>query len=572
MVELARLAGAHAITKQEAVIIYIFAGGLILPQIFVTLVFNSWFRESSVALAFGLGGDVAPPWFSPLPETGVFEMRTFFHSAWMMPLLVSLAGATANLLGSISLGIFFKDMFLEVERLPFPVQAMEVEGISVLTERHAEKVQALSIAAIFGFIWGFFVYTMRFISTSFKITLPLVPIPWIDFNKLIELVFPGASFGISTDIQSFTFGFILPLYIGVGTFIGSFIVYFLGNWMSVSYNLYLSPWWSPGMDIALSLQRSIMFLWAGPLIGIAIAVGLMPLLLNPRNLISLIRSKRKMRHISFVWLLVYLATASVSTALIYILAPDFPIWVSAVMNFLMPIIVTLVGTRILGITGQWFDPATSYLNELAVYSSGYSGINAWFTLWNFSWASYMNGAGWIARFFICDRTKTSISSAIKAFLLIIPLTYLVSFAFTQLFWSVSKIPSELFPGAQIFWPITATYRGYWASRPEGMFSPLLIVGGFVVAALGSAIPLVLKFVPVGLPLAIASGALMNIPWSTGILIGNLIALVTRKIIGSARFNEYKLIISAGLVMGQGVAVVIGICIALVIGSMWSMPY
>ena len=88
----------------------------------------------------------------------------------------------------------------------------------------------------------------------------------------------------------------------------------------------------------------------------------------------------------------------------------------------------------------------------------------------------------------------------------------------------------------------------------------------------SILPVLVSTIPMALPISIAAGMAVNIPSALAMLVGSAIAQVATRIFGKSRFNEYKLILVAGLGMGQGIAVVIGVCIALVFGSMWVLPY
>jgi len=572
MTQIAIMTGSR-LTKQESTLIYSFAGGLFIGPIFINRIFSLWFRTSYITAAFGLVEEMIPSWFAPPLATGVWESRTFLSPSWTIPVLIPVTMTVVLGLGSISLGLFAKKIFIEVENLPFPVEKMQAEGILVLVEQSQRKMEVMSMAAVVGSIVGFVVYTLRFIATALELSIPLVPIPWIDYNLSIEKIFPGASFGIATDIFSYAVGFILPFYVVASTFAGSFAVYFIGNWLSATKGLSLGPWWTPGMDIATILQRSIMYVWALPILGIALAAGIIPLLAQPRILrqaFGSFGSKKPSSAFPMLTLLPYLGASLFSTILIYVLAPDFPIAVAGLMNMGFPLVLTLISVRIRAVTGQAFSPGN--VNELVVYASGYSGTNAWFTIHNNSWASQMSGFTWSSRFFVAKETETSIRSLIGTFLITLPIVIGISFIFTQLFWSLAKIPSELFPGANIFWPIQATYIGLWTSRPPGLFNPTLILAGFAVMTLISILPVFVSAIPTGLPIAIAAGATLNMPSAFAMLIGSIAAALTSRIYGEKRFNEYKLIIVAGLGMGQGIAVVIGVCIALVAGSMWVLPY
>ncbi len=578
LAELFRLTGG-SLTIHEGIIIFIWAAGWFLPPLFVQRIQALWFRTAPVAYAFGLGGNAAPWWFAPFLDTGVWEARTFLHPAWIIPLLLPIIASTVTGFSSLGLGLLARQLYIETEQLPFPMQEMSVQAVETLVKRDKERLHILSLAALFGFIWGFVVFTLRFISVGFKIPLPLVPVPWADWNIYVEPTFPGASMGFATDITYLALGFILPVNVAIGMFIGSFSIYFVGNCLSVQYNLSMYRWWEPGMNIALSLQRSILYMWALPLIGIGLAAGLTPVFLRYKiaaEAFSAIfkrkpEAKRRFPEEFPAWMmfLPYILGAVYSTVLIAYLAPGFPIWIAATANFTLPLLLTVVSTRIVGTTGHFFVPPN--FNETLIYLSGYPEADAWFTSWNWSWQSYTAGDGWCTQIYMLMRTGTSLRSSIKTWLAILPLLILFMFLITEFFWRIAKIPSELYPGANIFWPIQATYWGLWTTRPPGLFQPQLLVGSFLVMAAISIICEFIKFIPPGSAVSLAAGAVMPTPMAFPILIGVVIGKILSLVFPPIA-EKYKFTVGAGLIVGQGTAIIIGVCIALISGSMWVLPY
>jgi len=579
LVEIAALFGS-SFTKHEAILVFSFATfGFVHVQQFVNLIYAEWLRVSPIAKGFGFAEKI-PSFYSPPLETGVWEARTFFHESWLLPILIPVTTFSLGVFLSIALGLFGREIYIEAESLPFPVQEMTAQAVITLTERkEPRKIQLMSLCVVVGFIYGFLVYTSRFITSAMQWNLPWqIPIPWIDMNMYIQQSFPGASFGIATDINFFSLGLFLPTIVNIGVFLGSFAIYFLGSWLSVSYNLSPVKWWVPNMNIQLALQRSIMYFWAPILIGISIAAGLVPLFSRPQVLFHIFNVLRKKpstkerkfpEEFSVLWIILPVLFASLySILLTYYLAPDFPIWVIAVLNFLMPILLTIIGGRLSGEAGISFTP--QYINETAILASGYKGTDAWFTLWAGSWTSLRTGEMWCSLFRALDLTNTSMRSMILGRLIQLPIAIILSFIFVQLFWSLSPIPSVLYPGTQIFWPIQATYQGLWLTRPPELFRIEWIVGSFT----GMAIIHLLfsRFFPTALPVSIAAGCGTPIPYAVSQLIGGIVGLVVSIITGKEFYNSHKQIIAAGLTMGEGISIVFGVCFLLIVKSMWVMPY
>ncbi len=581
MIEIVRLSG-KPLTKQEAVIIYCFSTMPIAAAL--NLVYKEWFRTSSITQMFG-NLEKIPWWYSPPLETGVWEQRTFFHPSWIIPIFLPLCAFFISGLASYALGHLAKDIFIETENLPFPIQCMTANTIITLTKREEKRLRIFVICLLIGFIYGFGVYTLRFIQNAFKVSIiPPVPIPWIDYNYIIQFFFPGASLGIATDILFICIGLILPLKTIFLIFIGSFITYFLGNWLSVAYNLIdidpLSPgvqsWWTPGMSVTLCLQRSTLYLWACPLIGAGLSAGLMPLILNPSTLKkslymflkkdSIVRRKIPETMSLKIILLLFSVAIIYSILSIAFLAPDFPIWIIILIDIFLPILLTLISTRMIGETGMGIGLPN--INEAIITLSGYGGTNVWFTLWSGLWMDMVNGAQWCSRFKLAQLTETSVWSMLKAWLISTPIALLLSLFYVQLLWNIAPIPSALYPGVGIFWPVRATFQNIWLSRPPKIFNPIWISYGFIAIA---ALSVITKFINISvIPLVVGMGT--AIPMTITELIGVFIGYLVSRFWGKDRFNTYKQIMAGGLIVGESIAVVIGCTISLIANSAWISPF
>ncbi|MEM2914965.1 MAG: hypothetical protein QXH91_06165, partial [Candidatus Bathyarchaeia archaeon] len=129
-VELSKLSGSR-ITKQEAFFILSFATVASLTGL--NLIYWAWFRQSEFAVKFGIV-DLIPDWVAPPPSANILSLRTFFHPSWILPLTVSTLSAFFAFALSLGLGLFAREVFIEVERLPFPMQQMSGQALEVLTE------------------------------------------------------------------------------------------------------------------------------------------------------------------------------------------------------------------------------------------------------------------------------------------------------------------------------------------------------------------------------------------------------------------------------------------------------
>jgi hypothetical protein len=595
-VEIARLSG-RKVSKQEACMILILTGAeMVYP---LGHVYNAWYRECPIARMFGIS-EYVPNWVAPDPRFRIMELRTFFHQAWIWdpvtnkpgPITISILSTVFFGLLSFGLALWSREIFLEAERLPFPMEQLSSVTIVTLTGERKKPLYFLAVSAVIGFAWGFIVYALPFLTqaTSGR-SVTLVPVPWYDFSDIVQRFAPGAILGFSTDISPIASGLILPLPTIIGVAIGSFATWFFGNWLiNMNWEAWGLPdanpdvpgvqsWWEPGMNIQLMWQRSILYFWMSTLVGVALAVGLAPIMRRPKviykSLVSAFKpasgEKRFTDPISFtkVTLPMILVGLIGGVALFIYLVPDFVAfapWYIPVM-VTMPFITTLIGARMRGETGVVYTPEGSIMN-LLYYASGYKGVDVWFAP-DILGAS---GHGRLQWFKIAELTETKSSDLILAYWLLLPVALLVGYLYVQLFWWLAPIPSGRYPGAAIYWDISATMRSLWIKGREvpGLFAIDRLFAAFII---GSALSVAFDYLhsPISF-VAIGSG--MNtltpvvLPW----LIGGLIAYIFRRRMGDKWWDEYKMVLAGGLVVGEGLAVTLAVSFSLIAVSIWGLPY
>ncbi len=586
-VELGKLSGRR-ITKQEAFMILIITGA----EMFIPLgmVYNAWYRASPIAKMFDIGRYV-PEWVAPAEETGILELRTFLHPAWVLPLSVSLASVLIFGMLRFGLGLFAREAFIEVERLPFPLQQVSASALTVITGREKRPLEVLAVFSLVGFGYGFLLYAFPYVLQSYTGRyVQFIPIPWVDLNAHVEPSFPGACLGIATDLGPIVSGFVLPFSTVIGIFIGSFSIWFFGNWLSVRYNLVdidpIKPgpqsWWVPGMSIQLAWQRSLLYFWATITIGALLAVGIAPILRRPRffkdafsSLLG-VRRKGRGRHIepidlTRVTLPLMLVGLVGGMALFVALVPDFVLsnlWILILM-IIIPFVTTIVGARTIGEAGV--TPPGAFINNIQnilYYVSGYQGVDVWFA------PNMMNqqGYGYLSWFKIAELTETKSKSIIKMYWLLLPIAILVGYAYVQMFWAMAPIPSGRYPGATIYWDIQATMQSLWIKgrTVPGLFRTERIPYA-LIAGIGLYFLLDLLHCPVSY-VALGAGISMITPVAVTMLVGAIMAKIIAQIQGKEWWNKHKLIVAAGLLVGEGLSVIIAVSVALIINSIWALPW
>lgn len=565
--EVFRLSG-KPLTKQETFILYAVSGlsgaGIVG---WIGHIYALWYRASPYVNLFGITG--IPDWFAPPPTSPVHYLRTFFHPDWIAPIsLITGLSLIGEGIGLIT-GFIMRQLFIETERLPFPMADPSAEAMLTLSEREKSKINIFAIATFISLAYSLLVYFLPMMTLAlFKQAFTVLPIPWIDLTYWFDKVLPGTQFGIATDLLAIALGFLLPSEVVISSFLGSFAIYFVGNYFLVRQGLFVD--YLPGaMSIQDLWQRSMLCFWASPNIGLAIAAGIIPIVTRPKvfygAFLSLIKMRKTIKEAtglsSWFILLSYFA-ATFSVALIaHMLVPDFPFWIFIFMSVVWSFFGTLISTRSIGITGMPLD--VPYIREELIMSSGYTAVDVWFLPGLYTTA----GANWCQSFKICELLDTPPSELVKAYVYSFPVAWLVSFLYVQLFWRLSPIPSAVYPYTIIYWPINAINSSLWISRSVTIFNPQLILGGVIVGGALYAATSTLH-IPFSL-IGFASGAAAPIPGSFSLLIGYIIGRIFAIKFGRIWWNKNRAVIVAGLTMGEGLAIGLGAAISMTAKAMLS---
>jgi len=561
--ELVRL-GGRPLTKQEGTIIFLVTGitGICLYP--VQFLYALYFKNSPIASSFGIK-DLIPAWYAP-PSSEFFRLhRSFLHPEWTLPIIVSLSYLIFGLLADLALGLFARELFIVQEKLEFPLQRAAADAVITLTERSPIRLRIFMLSSFVSLIYSIMLYALPFITQSIGFSFSILPIPWVDYNPYLHMIVPGASFGISTDILLITTGFIVPFNVCVSMFIGSFTLYFIGNYLLVNFGLtQFAQEWRPGMTTTMSWERSLLYAWFIPSIGFAAAVGILPLIRHPTVILNTFRRLRGTKGgSSYLYriFILFLAGALGSSILSWWLVPGFPFWIFVLLSVGWSFILALITGRAIGVTGLSIN--VPYVREFSYIFSGYKGIDIWLV------SPYIgSGTGWLTQLKVVELCDTSPSSYIKAWLLAYPIALGLSFFYTEQFWRIAPIPSSVYPGTLIFWPTEANIQAIWLTRNIQIFQPALILYSFGIA---SVLYLLVDFFHLPLStIGVVSGLYTPIPTAVTILIGALAGKILER---KLRFwRQYRVTVVAGMSMGQSVALVLGGAIAMIVRSMWTTPY
>ncbi len=598
--ELASTFGSK-INKHELYVIYMMAGTAALNVPFLDLVFRGYFLSSPITRMFIDPftklplPEIVPSWWAPPYNSNIWRQRTFLSSEWLLPVVITyLQGVVFLITQEIALTFICAQLYIEEEKLPFPLASIDYEMITTLSERRPDKLRIFMATATIGITYGIIVYSLPMVVPSVQ---RIIPVPWLDLTTgpyAIESILPGAALGLSTDLLPYLGGFLIPLSTVASITIGSVSIWLFGNWITRTYLAQLFPLWTSewmqGMNLALVYERSYLNVWISPFIGFGIAFAAISLIKHHQSLIRTFRNlirlssnpdllrKRGLLPLKYLIALFLFGTIG-SNLVLYMLLPDFPIWISLLLSLVAGPIYALMAARSVGETG--YSISIPYLWQGAVLLSGYSGVQAWFVYPAFSGVSSYPvaggtsaSAGWTQAIKVAYDTGTKPLSFFKAYGIAILCYSIFSLLFVSFFWSMSPIPSSTYPYTLIQWPIQALTLGTWYSRNIAI-QPQIIGGSFaVIVVLGIVSEFLLRFTSIPFSLVGFLAGTSTLPaYSIPLLIGALMSkFVFQRFIGKEWWEKYRAVIVAGLACGEGLAIGLA-CALLMIGkTVWIKPF
>lgn len=574
--ELCAMFGKH-LSKQEATVIFLLSGmgwSMAGAPFFIERIYRIYYAQSEIAALFGLS-DKIPYWWAPL-SSEAWLSRTFLHPSWITPLLISIAMLILGEAVNISMGLIMREIFVKSMRLPFPMQEISATGITTIAERPEEKMKVLVIGALIAMIYVVALYGSPIISEVLGYPAGEPPIPWADFSPGIQRFIPGASFGVATDILVVVSGFILPFNVVLSVFIGSIILYLIANPLLVNLNLTgFAKEYFHGMNVSQIMYRSYLYAWAGPMIGVSLAAGLVPLYLRRRAIIDGFKALSKAGgKLSRLWMLlgIWMASSILSVAIAYSLVPLGIIYLAIMltMSLAWSFVWTMISTYSVGITGIDLSPPGTILPIIKYSYLSVSGIHS-YDAWFIDPIMGTGGSGWCSSFYIVDRCATDVRSYIKTFLVLLPVIFIAGFVYVQIFWSMAPIPSVMFRYTAIFWPIRAVNESLWITgRMFQAFDPTWIAGAALLT-LGAGVIIHILKLPVSI-IAIAAGLGTAIPTAVTMFIGAILGKIIEWRIGSRVWGENKMVLAAGISIGSALMLTLLSVISMMARSMWVMPY
>jgi len=488
---------------------------------FVNFIRNMYFATNPITKEFGISQYI-PSWWAPPYEISnrLLRERTFFDPALLLPIGISLTSTTLMILSDICLGIVGYSIYVRAEKLDFPSYSAAAETLIEITEK-GESYRIVLISILAGIIYNIASFWPAFITGN--PVLQVIPRGLIDLTSLIETSFPGATFGITTDVYPILTGFLMPIPVTAAMFTGAFSMYFVGNHIATKMNLWPPEFsWKPGLGMSQLTLHSQLYFWFSLSMGLAFAALLLPLASRPKFIINAFKSMRKageMKGSYNVYLAfgLFLAAALTATVMTYILVPGFPWWITLFFTVGWSIFSSLISAYSVGVTFGGFG--VPYLKESTIYFSGYRNMDIWFAPIMIS----TGGPFFAGSFKQADMCQVDRSEVIRTYIIVTVLGITMSLVCVQMLWSASPIPGPAYAYTVTGWPSETMawarwFRWLWTGH---LFHPDLIIGGFIAGSIIYLITSYLFHAP-HILISLLAGIFLPPPFITGSIAAGLV--------------------------------------------------
>ncbi|HEY3282698.1 MAG TPA: peptide transporter [Armatimonadota bacterium] len=427
-------------------------------------IWQVYFRGSAAAQAMGLTKDFDRlHWLIPPSTSQALIDRTFMHSDWTIPIVLLVVGTVLGWANSFGLGYVLFRVTSDLERLPFPMAAVNSGGATALAEagnkEESWRWRLFSIGSMVGIIFGFFhIGIPIFTGAVMMQPVQIIPIPFLDLNQSTESFLPAAMMGIDLSLGPILAGFVLPFPLVVGSATAQILSQVIAA--PALYHAGMMPMWKPGMSTLYTRLATGLNFWMSFTIGTGIAVGVIGVVLVVKSVMAgmrqghgrfkLLDPPEGRGDIPISWALGLWAVSTIlGIWLTHTLVPNFSLIILLAFGFLYTPIISYVSARMMGLASQ--PLAFPFVREATIVRSGYQGLDIWYA--PFPMADH---GGMAQGFRELELTRTKITSVIKQWWFTAPLMMVASFVFWSFFWKTSNIPSAQFPYAQKFWPLIAT--------------------------------------------------------------------------------------------------------------------
>ncbi len=586
---------AHRFLNRAEIFVLFFMAGSIVAMPFQGLLWNQYFVRSDPASAFGIAKDL-PRWFAPPPESASYAKRTFFHPDWLPVIGLIIFGTFFSQLSNMILGYGLFRVTSDVERLPFPMAPIGVQGVLALAEdaeakddaarQKAWRWRVFAIGGAIGLVFGALYLGIPTLTGALTgKPIQILPIPFSDFTQTTQHYLPAVATGLAWDLGNLLIGMVLPFFAMLGSFIG-LVFTVVANPILYRHGVLTS--WTPGDNTMNTLFKNNVDFYFSFQIGIAVAIAIGGFATvfrqmrrrraeraagqGPARVLSAPAGRGDIR--SWLILLTYFAVTAIYIIVAGLLIRWHPgvMLVLIVLGFVYTPIISYVTARLEGIAGQVVE--VPFVREASLILSGYRGVACWFVP-----IPIANYGGMTVFYRQCELTGTKFTSIWKANVVLYPIIILSSIFFMNFVWGLAEVPSAVYPFAQRMWDFQAqntcivyssTLGEYSIFEEAFRWSYLGVGTGFGVALFGALSAL-------GAPTFLIYGLIRGlgqamphaiIPQFIGALIGRY--YFQRKL--GLRWRQYIPVVTAGFMCGMGLLATLCIGITFLSKAIIQLPF
>ena len=593
-IEIAKRANAK-LSRAELFVLFYMSGSIMSQTIHATPLFRQFLVNSEAASAFGLTHLFAEhPWIAPPAENESYELRTFFHTAWLPFIGLFIF---QRLLGKIDNTVMGYGLFRrcsDIERLPFPMAPIGAQGLMALaddvddrkSDDNTWRWRVFSMGGAIGLIFGGIYIGLPAISGAiFDEPFSVFPIPFFEGTPYTEGYLPAVATGLVFDLGQIIIGMVIPFFAALGSFVGAMLMLIFNP---VLYHTGVLTSWEPGMTTVQTLFENNVDFYMSFTIGVSLAVaivGISSAFKLVKNSVDGEPSKDERLvpegrgDIPNLWIIgIYLFCVSCYIFVsAWLIGFDDPA-IGGVMallffyGFLYTPLISYVTARLEGLAGQVIE--IPFIRELSFILSGYKGVAIWFI--PVPQANYGIQTVFYRK---AELTGTRFTCIWKADVVLFPIVLLSMIGFSSFIWSLGPIPSPTYPYAQEIWEFEAKNASLIFSSTLGEYSRFHDALTVEKVGTGFGIGMVLYgcLTWLGAPTMLFYGLVrgmsgmmfhMVLPQFIGAMVGRY---YFKKKFGDM-WQKYIVVLSAGYFVGAGLISMFCIGIRFLMGATSSMPY
>lgn len=490
---------ANATMKKAEIFILFYMAGAIMSSGNVGLLNIQFLVRSEAANSFGLANQF-PVWVAPQDVASL--PRTFLQPAWIPAILMMIFSSFISKIDNTIVGYGLFRITSDIEKLPFPMAPMSVQGMLTLAEDFSQsgrnegswRWRAFSIGGAIGMGFGFLYMGIPALSGAFlSNTIQIFPIPFVDWTPNTAEILPAVATGLSFDLGSVILGMVLPFFAVVGSFIG-LIFNFIAN--PLLYHNQLLYTWKPGQSTVETLFNNTVDFYLSFGIGLSLAIaiiGIWSVIHHRSEKPAQTPGARREAEIPQGrgdipnWL--FLLTYFVSFLVIFLFSGWLIDWhpgVLAVMVFFgifYTPLISYVTARLEGLAGM--SVSIPYVREIAFILSGYQGITVWFL------PMPMNNYGVQTVFYkTAELTGTRFPSIWKVDFFLFPIILIATIGFSSFIFTLADVPSAAYPYTQEIWEFNAKNQCLVYSSTMGYYSAFMDAFNIIYIIIGLAFGLI----------------------------------------------------------------------------------